>query len=658
MGSGISSEQQHTLSSYEKQAIAKKLRVVYDNLKALNKFSDHELHLKLTEEYNRLAEDIQNSKQVQNGHATEEQKSVGPESKQDDPSFSSSNVAHTSTYPPSKDGIKESHPYPPKKKEEPAVAGGSHSPHHMLPTHNYTAKTKPSDPGDSVPEKKKANRSTRRRSFDVEQQVKRQQSFAVSKTTENGVSDLSVSKSTPVLASVSNEKEATAVDIDSWDSVTQQPFCETCKMAFKSIAFLDRHIKFSSLHQENVKRLSDGDTTVHSSPIPKHGISEAEMVAVTKQEEGIHYRLLYSGSKFYWRCQQTIDVDIYHHFLPHVIEIIPYHSGKQKELPRIYLDYELVLHQVNDSVKDEVNNRKQLLLSDRFTTAGEIDDQKLQQEVTLIKIVTFILSRITFDPKITMIQKSLSSIDKSLSSSSKENKPVTVEGEGQGEREGEEEKAKEGKTASQQLKELNENIASTTANVITKDEDHCGFIALFGDDHKLFPVLQAPPIILVPMNVNRRRRTTAEEFDSEVTTIHNDQSFINDSLNRANEFTKVNARAEKIAQFVYTAAKLIKEKQYGFRKETNKYRRLWLWAIHRILYQNKVTKNRNHLNERNLNYIPQSPYKPVRVRERHSFDAEMSHGDSSSYVVHSAPAAIVEEDPMVNSINSLVQQEG
>jgi hypothetical protein len=643
MGSGISSEQ-HTLSSYEKEAIAKKLRLVYDDLKASNKFSDHELHLKLTEEYNRLAKDIQNSKHPQNGHAIEEQKSVGPESKDDDPSLSSSNIVHTSSYPPSKDGIKETHAYPPKKKEEPVVTGGSHSPHHMLPTHNYIAKTKSGD-ADAPPEKKKTNRSTRRRSFDVEQQVKRQQSFAGSKNADNGASDISISKSTPVLATISDEKESVAVD--SWDSVTQQPFCEICKMAFKSLAFLDRHIKFSSLHQENVKRLSDGDTTVHSSPIPKSGISEEDMVAVTKQEEGIHYRLLYSGSKFYWRCQQTIDVDIYHHFLPHVIEIIPYHSGKQKELPRIYLDYELVLHQVSDSVNEEVNNRKQLLLSDRFTTAGEIDDQKIKQEVTLIKIVTFILSRITFDPKITTIQKSLSSIDKSLSTSSKENKPSMENKEGESET----------RTASQRLTQLNEAIANGSGSVITKDEDHCGFIALSGDNHKLFPVLNIPPVILVPMNVNRRRRTTAEEFDTEVTTITKDQSFINDSLNRANEFTKVNARAEKIAQFVYTAAKLIKEKQYGFRKETNKYRRLWLWVIHRILYQNKVTKNRKNLNDRNLNYIPQSPYKPVRVRERKSFDTEMIAGDSSSYVVHSAQAN-VEEDPMVNSINSLVQQEG
>ena len=39
---------------------------------------------------------------------------------------------------------------------------------------------------------------------------------------------------------------------DCWDSVTQQPFCTICQMAFKSIAFLERHNKYSDLHKSNV----------------------------------------------------------------------------------------------------------------------------------------------------------------------------------------------------------------------------------------------------------------------------------------------------------------------------------------------------------------------------------------------------------------------
>ena len=35
------------------------------------------------------------------------------------------------------------------------------------------------------------------------------------------------------------------VGVDSWDSVTQQPFCSICMMAFKSGSALERHEKFS-----------------------------------------------------------------------------------------------------------------------------------------------------------------------------------------------------------------------------------------------------------------------------------------------------------------------------------------------------------------------------------------------------------------------------
>ena len=40
---------------------------------------------------------------------------------------------------------------------------------------------------------------------------------------------------------------------DSWESVTDQPFCSVCQMAFKTQGFLDRHSKYSNLHKMNVQ---------------------------------------------------------------------------------------------------------------------------------------------------------------------------------------------------------------------------------------------------------------------------------------------------------------------------------------------------------------------------------------------------------------------
>ena len=67
---------------------------------------------------------------------------------------------------------------------------------------------------------------------------------------------------------------------------------------------------------------------------------------LTAQEEGTHYRLLYSGAKLFWRTSTNIDLDIYIHVIAHCVEIIPFDSIKAKELNRIYLDYTKALESI------------------------------------------------------------------------------------------------------------------------------------------------------------------------------------------------------------------------------------------------------------------------------------------------------------------------
>lgn len=55
-------------------------------------------------------------------------------------------------------------------------------------------------------------------------------------------------------------------------------------MAFKSVAFLERHVKFSSLHADNEKKAKEAGLAALVSP-PKP--TKKELVT---QEEGMHYR--------------------------------------------------------------------------------------------------------------------------------------------------------------------------------------------------------------------------------------------------------------------------------------------------------------------------------------------------------------------------------
>ena len=107
-------------------------------------------------------------------------------------------------------------------------------------------------------------------------------------------------------------------------------------MAFKSYAFLERHINYSDLHAKNVIKLEMAANAISNAPSDDMVVDpEVELAAKrAKMIEGRDYRLLYSGAKFYWRCQETVDVFIYHHILTSCLEIICFDLQRNKELPR------------------------------------------------------------------------------------------------------------------------------------------------------------------------------------------------------------------------------------------------------------------------------------------------------------------------------------
>lgn len=176
-------------------------------------------------------------------------------------------------------------------------------------------KIEPSSKGGikAVPKAKKRV-ATRRKSFD---------------DTE-AADQILASASVPVLPTVVEPINSAAVD--SWDSVSQQPYCKICNMAFKSIVFLDWHVKFSDIHQKAVKK-----------------IDAPELVAVVeKQVEGIHYKLMYSGNKFFWRSKENIDIFFYLHMISKCIEIVMYNGDTGVELPRLYFSYELSINLIKN----------------------------------------------------------------------------------------------------------------------------------------------------------------------------------------------------------------------------------------------------------------------------------------------------------------------
>jgi hypothetical protein len=198
--------------------------------------------------------------------------------------------------------------------------------------------------------------------------------------------------------------DSTQVAVDSWDSVTQQPFCPICHMTFKSIPFLERHIKYSDLHLKAVQKLN---------PVPTENL-EVNVPAVVEesQVEGIHYKLLYTGSKLFWRTQETIDFDIFHHLALTTIEIIAHNSFKGGEVNRLYLDYA--------AVSRIVEHLRSL------NPDADAGDEISQEEKTRNAISRYLLQRLQMDSDTHCIKFTLLSSDGHFKTPEYEMKPEHI----------------------------------------------------------------------------------------------------------------------------------------------------------------------------------------------------------------------------------------
>jgi hypothetical protein len=317
--------------------------------------------------------------------------------------------------------------------------------------------------------------------------------------------------------------------VDSWDSVTQQPYCKICCMAFKSDNFLERHVKFSDLHATNVKKLKG---ELNPAPIPVEPVKLAPLV---KQIEGEHYKLLYTGSKFFWRTQDTIDIHIYLHILPNCLEVISYDTIKSKETNRIYLDYgrlmEIIQSHPSVAWRNNMTNEEKEKEREREGKGGEDKDKTDNNDL----VTTFILQRLQ-----------LSSVILSETS----NSVVAA------------------------------NIAAVTGNILV-------FTKLTGDDFlpeittnhpQRSPILDKAPSVLIPINIVRRRRTNAEEIDATINELNNDRLAL----------ISATGKAEKIASLVYASASALASKKWY--SDLNPLRKRWIWAIRLIIRQKHVAE--------------------------------------------------------------------
>jgi len=180
---------------------------------------------------------------------------------------------------------------------------------------------------DNSSKHKKVSKLTRRRSFD---QKHHKLDLKVQESPVVEVTDVA-------MAAEPHEEH------DHWDSVAAQPYCDICAMAFKSPAFLERHIKFSDIHQRNIAVAEDSAVIV-ANTVPEKAL------------DGIDYKLIYSGTKLFWRTREEMDVSFYFHLKPSIVEIISHDLQRNKDFKRIYMNHSVLLNLLQSSLESQVGD--------------------------------------------------------------------------------------------------------------------------------------------------------------------------------------------------------------------------------------------------------------------------------------------------------------
>mmetsp|Transcript_9030 Transcript_9030/g.13569 ORF Transcript_9030/g.13569 Transcript_9030/m.13569 type:complete len:434 (+) Transcript_9030:35-1336(+) len=327
MGNGVS-----TLSTDERAEIVSEMRKLYAEASERGEISDSEIHDKLAMSYEELVKKkttVKVSQKVKSEVKISSGRKKVPSRRR---SFENPNF--TKNAPSVKDPVAKSlpPPRPPKKIDEPQLS---------LPDF-------PSVPPSVSPD-------IESRSVDMEQPL------------------------------VQAEAENIPPNVDSWDSVREQPSCLICKIVFSSATKLDTHLKYSEVHKKNMIALAKEKEDRERLDAPKPEVTPA--LSCNRCRE------VYSGSKFFWRAKKTIEINLFVHFEQKCIEVCAYDNSIGEEYPRIYLDDEGVYKCIGG---DKVIEQRVQARTENNTAEDTpvIPAEVLQDEERRLAISSHIMSRL------------------------------------------------------------------------------------------------------------------------------------------------------------------------------------------------------------------------------------------------------------------------
>ena len=283
----------------------------------------------------------------------------------------------------------------------------------------------------------------------------------------------------------------------------------------------------------------------------------------SSQEPSSRCRVIYTGTKFFWKTQDNIDIHLYLHLDTKCIEIIAYEGKANTELPRLYLNEPAVVRYIGeDYIMERVREIQKDASNKRFKESLP-PTQILFEEEKRIAISSHILSHLQMTTSATANASGGGGETTGTPSSSSLAQQFLTK--------------KQIKYAHQADSGLSGAAGAGAGAETTTDG--------VGNEQIVY---ETRPENVIPVYIARRRHTSEEEIKETLTDINSMQM----------DIRSMTQKAEKMANLVTKASQSLSSgiKKRKWRKANLRpWQIKWLWAIDFVIRRNRVAATKEVL---------------------------------------------------------------
>lgn len=295
-------------------------------------------------------------------------------------------------------------------------------------------------------------------------------------------------------------------------------------------------------------------------------VKKHDQELASNNHESASHVTMFEGQKNFWRARVNVDLRIVEHTVAHVIEVICYNADLNAESPRIFLDSNRLYKKLDAAEIDEKVNLKREELA---RLRKRVPLEEMQQGIVRQLAVTYIQARLQIATKDVQEIPTIKEVEES---------------------------------------EADENQISTEHSAPTKvaqaAEDNAGFYvelqAASGDSSHAISdiVLHQRPTGLDDIVIQRRKKTTMQDFHKEMRALRADHHQLNNACAHASRKAGLAVQSTDAFKGMLRNRNSLDESHLSIATKR------WLWAGQKVILQNYVAAVHRRLERYSMSAIP------------------------------------------------------